>query len=148
MDLSWIKFLHVLMAAIGVGAMISQYALLLLFRRSSDNTVRRASESMAFAIAKKVTSPAFLIALLLGLLMAILNTSYFKLGYIHVKLLFVIILTGLTYIEIANFRKMQQAADVKDEVAINALKKRHIIFMAVGSVLVLGIFYLIILKPF
>lgn len=150
MDLafSWVKFFHVLAVAIGVGALVAEYILLLSFRRSEDNTLRRASENMAYAIVKNVASHALLLAFIFGLGMAMINTTYFQLGHIHAKMLLAFFLVGLSHIEKANLRKMLTAADEKDEVKINALKKRHTIFMSVGSLLIVAIFYLIILKPF
>jgi uncharacterized membrane protein len=144
---NWMKFLHVLAVAIGVGALAAEYILLLSFRRSQDNTLRRASENMAYAIVKNVASHALLLAFISGLGMAIINTAYFQLPRIHAKMLLALFLVGLSHIEKANLRKMLAAADAKDEVQINTLKKRHTIFMSIGSLLIVAIFYLIILKP-
>ncbi|MFQ5629123.1 MAG: CopD family protein [bacterium] len=148
MDLSWIKFLHVLAVAIGVGALVAEYILLITFRRSEDTLQRRASENMAYTIVKNIATHALLLAFIFGMGMIVLNTAYLKFGHIHVKMLLAVILVGMSHVEKANLRKMLSAAEAKDEVTINTLKKRHTVFISLGSVLIVAIFYLIILKPF
>jgi len=143
-----LKLVHILAVAIGVGGMAAQYVLLLSYRRSEEHALRRVSESMAYTILKKVASRALLLALILGLSMVAVHTSYLKFAYMHSKMLLAFILVGWTHIEMANLRKMQKAAEGKDEVLVNTLKKRHSLFMAVGSLLIVAIFSLIVLKPF
>ena len=143
-----LKFLHILMVVMGVGALIAEYVLLTVHKRSEENEQRRASEKMAYVLVKKVASPALLLAFLFGLGMALTNMTYFKLPHMHVKMLLALFLVGLPHMEGANLRKMLVAAEAKDEVLINTLKKRHSTYMVASSVLVLAIFYLIIFKPF
>lgn len=143
-----LKFLHILTVAVGVGALIAEYVILLAHRRSEETAQRRASEGMAYAIVKKVASPAMLLAFVFGLGMAFTNMTYFKLGHMHVKMLLAVFLVGLPHMEGANLRKMMSAAEVKDEVLLNTLKKRHTTYMSIGGILILAIFYLIVFKPF
>ena len=143
-----LKFVHILAVAIGVGALMAEYVLLLAHKRSEESELRRASEKMAFAVVKKVASPALLLAFVLGIGVAMTNMAYFKLGHMHVKMLLALFLVGLPHLEGANLRKMIAAAEAKDEVQINALKKRHSVYMTIGSVLILAVFSLIVFKPF
>lgn len=142
MIFSLFKYIHLLAVSAGVGATLSQLYLAKQNTATGDN----GSTTTALGIARNVEFPAFLVAFIFGLAMAMVNPEYFKLGYIHVKILLAVLLIGVTHMQIATLRRM--AAAEGDASVPAPLQKRRTRIVATGLVLILAIFFLIIFKPF
>ena len=145
-----VKTVHLLMVAVGVGAIIAELLLIVKFRRTESNVDRRASENMALFISKRIEFPALAIALLTGFVMLTMVEArpWLSMGFMHAKILLAVLLVGLTHVGMSSLRKMNAAAAAQDEVAVSNAKKRFLMFSGISAVFVVIIFFFIVAKPF
>jgi uncharacterized membrane protein len=115
--------------------------------RAPDITpeVRADREATAAAIITKIELPAIVGSIASGIGFVVQNPAVMKLGWLHAKLLCVLLLLVLSHAEMFNARKLVKArargAAANEE--IEARKKRHGMFGAVGSLLVVAILILV-----
>lgn len=144
---SALLFIHLVSFAAYLGAGFAQ---LQLMRRSRapgiTPDVRADREALAATIVTKIELPAVMGAIASGIGFVVQNPALMQLGWLHGKLLCVLLLVVLSHVEMFNARKIVKARTERGDAAqneIDARKKRHTAFGAVGSLLVLVLLVLV-----
>jgi len=144
---SALLFIHLVSFAAYLGAGFAQQALMKQSRASGITPdVRADREALSAAIVTKIELPAILGSIVSGIGFIAQNPAVMKLGWLHGKLLCVLLLVGICHAEMFNARKIVRARAERGDAAgdeIEARKKRHATFGAIGSGLVLAILVLV-----
>ncbi|KAA3616077.1 MAG: hypothetical protein DWQ05_10025 [Calditrichaeota bacterium] len=149
MTFGFIKFAHLLSVILAVGVFSVQYFIIQKNFRTEDTTIRRASESIALAIGKIIGQPMLLLAFITGILLLIYNPVLLKGGMaLHIKILFVVFLLGLSHMSAKRLKTIAAASAGMDEVSVNNNKKKLIALYRISGLFILIIIFLIVLKPF
>ena len=144
---SALLFVHLVSFAAYLGAGFAQ---LQLMKRSGASDippeVRADRESLAATIVSKIELPAIMCAIASGVGFIAQTPALMKLGWLHGKLLCVLLLLVLSHLEMFNARKIVKARAARGDAAaeeIDARKKRHALYGGIGSLLVLVILILV-----
>lgn len=144
---SALLLVHLVSFAAFVGAGFAQLQLMKGSRASAISPdVRADRESLAASIVTKIEVPAIVGSIVSGIGFIVQNPALMKLGWLHGKLLCVLLLVALSHAEMFNARKIVKARAERGDSArdeIEARKKRHEIFGALGSLIVLAILVLV-----
>ncbi|HVJ88217.1 MAG TPA: hypothetical protein VM580_00335 [Labilithrix sp.] len=137
---SALLFVHLVSFAAYLGAGFAQ---LQLIKRSQGAeippAVRADRESLAASIVTKIELPAIMGSIASGIGFILQNPALMKLGWLHGKLLCVLLLALLSHAEMFNARAIVKARAARGDAAedeIAARKKRHGILGSVGTLLV------------
>ncbi len=141
------KTLHVLFVAMGIGGGLTQNFLLIKFRAASANEAA-ASERMALAVTKFVEFYGLVIALVTGLIVGIYTGAFGAGGYLHAKTLLVVILLGLSHVDLRNLKRMVALREAGKADEVNTVKQKHLRFGRIGMLFVVVIVLLVVMKPF
>ena len=144
---SALLFVHLVSFAAYLGAGFAQLQLMKRSRASSiPPEVRADREALAAAIVTKIELPAIMGSIASGVGFIAQNPALMKLGWLHGKLLCVLLLVVLSHVEMFNARKIVKARAARGDAAaeeIDARKKRHELLGGIGSLLVLVILVLV-----
>jgi uncharacterized membrane protein len=126
------------------------FAQLQMLKRSKQSGVgadtRNHLETLAATIVTKIELPAIFGSILSGVGFIAQNGALMKMGWLHAKLLCVLLLAILSHLEMFNARAIVKARAARGEGAseeIDARKKKHELFGAVGSLLVVVLLVLV-----
>lgn len=135
-------FVHLVAFAAYLGAGFAQTQML---KRSRALPPELATdhEKLAASIVTKIELPAIMGSIASGIGFVVQNPAVMKLGWLHAKLACVLLLAVLSHLEMFNARKIVKARAAGDTSAIDARKKRHEAFGAVGSLLVVVLMVLV-----
>jgi putative membrane protein len=140
--------IHLVGFAAYIGAGFAQQQLLKSSSRPSVATaVRDAYERLTATILTKIELPAVLAQVLSGIVYIVLNPGWMKMGWLHGKLLAVLILLVLSHIEMFNARaivRLRAARGDQASTEIDARKKRHALLGAFGTLAVLAVIGLVV----
>jgi uncharacterized membrane protein len=103
-------------------------------------SVRDEYERLAAALVTKAEVPGTFAQVLTGVALVVMEPGYLHQAWLHVKLTAVVALLVLSHLEMFNARRLVRARAAKGDAAadeIAARKKRHALFGAIGTVLVL-----------
>ncbi len=142
-----LKAVHVLFVAMGIGGGIAQNFLLKKFRTASANEAA-ASERMALAVTKVVEFYGLLIALVTGLIVGIYTGAFGTGGYLHAKTLLVVILVGLSHVDLRNLKRMVALREAGKAEEVDSVKQKHLRFGTISMLFVVVIVLLVVMKPF
>ena len=115
-------------------------------------SVRDAYEQLSALIATKIELPALMAQLLSGILFIVTNPGWMKMGWLHAKLLAVLVLLVLSHVEMFNARSIArlraERGDAGDagnsrEQEIAARKKRHALLGSIGGLALLAVIGLV-----
>lgn len=120
----FVKWLHILTVAVGVGSAISKFAVLLFSQSSSDNAIQRLGDQVVALLGRRIEAPAFGLAILTGLGLGAITPAYFAAGFMHVKIALVVILFSLAQVGKSTFKRIILAAEANDATTQIALRKR------------------------
>jgi putative membrane protein len=104
--------------------------------------VRDEYERLAAAIVTKIELPAITAQVVTGVAFVVLSPEWMKQGWLHGKLACVVVLLVLSRLEMFNARKIVKTRAARGDAAsaeIVALKKRHAMFGAMGTVAVVAL---------
>lgn len=139
--------IHLVSFAAYVGAGFAQQQLMKRSRAEGiAPEVRADREALAAGIVTKIELPAIIGSILSGVGFIVQNPAVMKLGWLHGKLLCVLLLVLLSHAEMFNARKIVKARAARGDAAkdeIDARKKRHELFGLIGSLLVVAILILV-----
>jgi uncharacterized membrane protein len=139
--------IHLLGFAAFLGAAIAQQQ----FMKASANAailpaVRDAYERLSAQIVTKVELPALIAQVLSGVLFVLQIPGYMKMGWLHGKLLAVVVLLVLAHLEMFNARaiaKLRQRHGDSVAAEIGKRKKRHFQLGMIGTVAVIAVIGLV-----
>lgn len=138
-------FVHLVSFAAYLGAGFAQTQLMKKSRTAGlTPEVRADREGLAAVIVTKIELPAIFGSIASGIGFLVQNPSLLKGGWLHGKLLCVLLLALLSHAEMFNARKIvkARAAGAKEE-EIEARKTRHDRFGAIGALLVVVVLVLV-----
>jgi uncharacterized membrane protein len=144
---SALLLVHLVSFAAYLGAGFAQLQLMKRSRAAGiAPEVRADREALAAGIITKIELPAIIGSIASGAGFIAQNPALMKLGWLHGKLLCVLLLTILSHAEMFNARKIVKARAARGDAAhdeIEERKKRHAIFGGIGSLLVVVILVLV-----
>ena len=120
------------------------FAQLQIMKRSKTlaPALRDDHEKLAAAIVTKIELPAIIGSIVSGLGFVATTPDLMKQGWLHGKLLCVLILLVLSHLEMFNARKIVRAREANGEKAndeIDARKKKHELFGLIGTAAAVGL---------
>jgi uncharacterized membrane protein len=145
MPFSLVLLVHLVAFAAYIGAGFAQLQLLKRSRRARIGAeLRDGLERLSAAIVTKIELPAIVGAIASGVGFVVLNPAVMRFGWLHAKLACVVLLAVLSHLEMFNARAIVKAREAKaSEDGIDARKKRHEAYGAVGSLLVVVLLVLV-----
>ncbi len=138
---------HLVSFAAYLGAGFAQTQLMNRSRKEGiPDEVRADRERLAAAVAAKIELPAIMGSVVSGIGFVVQNPAVMKFGWLHAKLLCVLLLLLLSHAEMFNARRIVtlRAAGgdgARDEIAVR--KKRHDVMGRIGALLVVAILVLV-----
>ncbi|MDZ7267967.1 MAG: hypothetical protein ONB48_10305 [candidate division KSB1 bacterium] len=144
--LNLLKTLHLLFIIAGAGGALGQYVLVRRFRQA-HTTDAEASEKMALVLTRFLEVYGLLLAFVTGLILAVL-TGAFAAGYLHLKIVLVLIVIALSHLELRNLKRMAALRAQGQGAEAAQLKQRHLWITALALTLLVVIILLVIFKPF
>jgi uncharacterized membrane protein len=109
--------------------------------------VRDAYEQLSATIVTKIELPALMAQLLSGIIYIVVNPGWMKMGWLHAKLTAVLVLLVLSHLEMFNARAIARLRSQRGDQAateIDARKKRHALFGAIGTLALLAVIGLVV----
>lgn len=141
---SALLFVHLVSFAAYLGAGFAQTQMLKRSRAAGLSAdVVADHERLAASIVTKIELPAIMGSIASGIGFVVQNPAVMKMGWLHGKLACVLLLAVLSHLEMFNARKIVKARAAGDVQAIDAMKKKHEAFGAVGSLLVVALMVLV-----
>jgi uncharacterized membrane protein len=137
--------IHLISFAAYLGAGFAQLRIMKR-SRSLAPALRDDHEKLAAAIVTKIELPAIMGSILSGVGFVSQAPELMKQGWLHGKLLCVVILAVLSHLEMFNARKIVRARAASGEKAndeIDARKKKHEIFGLIGMLTVVALLVLV-----
>ncbi len=138
---------HLVSFAAYLGAGFAQLRMMNRSRNAGlPAVVREEYEKLAATVVTKIELPALIGAVLSGVWFLAIFPGYLKLGWVHAKLACVLLLAVLSHLEMFNARgilRERAAAGEHMEVNVLARKKRHALFGALGTSIVLVLLVLV-----
>jgi len=133
-------FLHLIGFAAYLGAGFAQQR----FVKASAadglaDAVRDAYERLAAAVVTKIELPAIFVSVLSGVLFIAVTPGLMRQPWLHAKLTAVLLLLVLSHLEMFNARRIVRAREAGATSEIAERKKRHGLFGAIGTVLLLAV---------
>lgn len=148
--------IHLVSFAAYLGAGFAQLQLMKRSGRAGlAPEVRTDLEALAATVVTKIELPAIMGSIASGIGFVVQNPAVMKLGWLHGKLLCVLLLAVLSHLEMFNARKIVKARaaggdgappvgrSAPNPGAIDAMKKKHATFGAIGSLLVVVLMILV-----
>jgi uncharacterized membrane protein len=144
---SALLFVHLVSFAAYLGAGIAQTQLLRRSRAAALSAdVVADHERLAASIVTKIELPAIMGSIASGVGFIVQNPAVMKLGWLHGKLACVLVLAVLSHLEMFNARKIVKVRATGGDgaqAAIDAMKKKHATFGAIGAALLLAVMVLV-----
>ncbi len=144
---SGLLLIHLVSFAAYLGAGFAQ---LQLMKGSRANgiapAVRDDREALSAAVVTKIELPAIIGSIVSGAGFIAQNPALMKMGWLHGKLLCVLLLVVLSHAEMFNARAIVKARAARGDAAttdIDARKKRHDLYGTVGSLIVVALLILV-----
>jgi uncharacterized membrane protein len=139
---------HLVGFAAYLGAGFSQQQFMKTSRQAGlAPAVRDSYERLSAMIVTKLELPAMVIQLVSGVMFIALTPGLMKQGWLHAKLTAVLVALVLSHLEMFNARAIARLRQQRGDAAqaeIDARKKRHAQFGALGTVAVLAVLGLVV----
>ena len=144
-----VKTIHVVFVCAGVGGFLAQMILLHRFKGENVPAAEAAaSETMALALTRFVEFYGLLLALITGFGLAFMIGAFKGAGYLHAKIVLVLVLVGLSHFELRNLKRMVALRAEGKIAEVNQLKQTHLSLGMFTLLLVAAVVFLVINKPF
>ena len=138
---------HLVSFASYLGAGFAQLQIMKLSARDGTSAeVRSSYEKLSATILTKIEVPAIFCSILSGTVFIMQNGALMKQGWLHGKLMCVLILVVLSHLEMFNARAIVRIREDGGKTAdedITARKARHNLFGIIGSVVVVVLLVLV-----
>lgn len=108
--------------------------------------VRDEYERLAAATVTKIELPSLVVQVVIGVVFLVMTPMWLTQGWLHGKLACVVVLLGLSHAEMFNARKIVKLRSAQGDganTAIDALKRRHATFGAVGTAALVSLIALV-----
>lgn len=137
---SALLLIHLVCFAAYLGAGFAQ---LTFMKRSETVTgeLQKAYEQLSANILVKIELPAIFGSVITGVVFIATNPAYMKQGWLHGKLLCVLILLVLSHLEMFNAKQIGRLREAGKQDEIDARKARHRLFGNVGTLLVVIVLF-------
>ena len=142
-----VKTIHLFCIFAGIGGAISQ-ALILQKHRNADAREAEASEKMALVITKFAEFYGLVLAFVTGMILAVITNAFSHGGYLHAKTTLVIVLIGLSHVDLRNLKRMVALRGEGKTAEANQLKQTHLILSKFSLLIAIAIVILVVFKPF
>jgi uncharacterized membrane protein len=112
-----------------------------IMRRSTvlAPAIRDDQEKLAAGISTKIELPAIMGSIISGIGFVSMTPELMKQGWLHGKLLCVLILLVLSHVEMFNARRIVRAREANDSDEVDDRKKRHAMMGLVGAIAAVGL---------
>lgn len=138
----WIKSIHLIFVVAWMAAMLYLPRLFVYLHQTEVNSETWVTlNTMARRLTKGIMNPSLIIVWVLGLMMIWLMPSLLSGGWLHSKILLVLIMSGLHGFYVANLKKFGRGEKPRSE-------KFWRIINEVPFVLMIIVIILVIVKPF
>ena len=138
---------HLVSFASYLGAGFAQLQIMKLSARDGTSAeVRSSYEKLAATILTKIEVPAIFGSILSGMVFIMQNGALMKQGWLHGKLMCVLILVVLSHLEMFNARaivRIREDGGKSADEDIKARKARHNLFGTIGSVVLVVLLVLV-----
>ena len=140
-------FIHLVAFAAYLGAGFGQLQMIKLSARpGTAPATRDAFERIAASVITKIEVPAIFVSIASGVVFITQNPTLMKQGWLHGKLLCVLLLAVLSHLEMFNARRIVRAREADGPGAegdIAKRKARHAVLGGIGSLLVVVLLVLV-----
>ena len=154
--LDMVKTIHLLCVFTGVGGFIT--ATIILMKNKGENVAAadvQASEQMALQITRYVEFYGLVLALITGFGLAFLSDTlgspvgeasrgFLKAGYIHIKIVLVLVLIGLSHFSLRSLKRVVALRTEGKTAEADQLKQTHLSLGNFSLVLIIAIVFLVI----
>lgn len=138
----WLKAFHIMAVIAWFAGLFYIFRLFVYHIESDSPDVHRLMESAQEKLLRIIMNPAMIVAWILGLLLIAMQYQYiFSQGWLHIKLLFVVLLTGY-HMYAAKVRKQLLAGNCK------LTGKQARLINEVPAVIMLVVVLMVELQPF
>lgn len=138
----WLKAFHIMAVIAWFAGLFYIFRLFVYHIESDSADVHRLMETAELKLLRIIMNPAMIVAWVLGLLLIAMQSQYiFSQGWLHIKLLFVVLLTGY-HMYAAKVRKQLLAGTCK------LTGKQARLINEVPAVIMLVVVLMVELQPF
>lgn len=138
----WLKAFHIMAVIAWFAGLFYVFRLFVYHIESDSPDVHRLMETAELKLLRIIMNPAMIVAWVLGLLLIAMQSQYiFSQGWLHIKLLFVVLLTGY-HMYAAKVRKQLLAGTCK------LTGKQARLINEVPAVIMLVVVLMVELQPF
>ena len=132
---------HIIAVICWMAGLLYLIRLFVYHRMETENVVKARFKVMESKLYKYITTPAMIIAFILGASLLMMNMELLKQPWMHAKLLLVFLMIGVTHMCGATLRKFANDETPKTE-------RFYRIFNEVPTLLMIAIVLLVIMRPF
>ena len=136
-----VKSLHIIAVIAWMAAMLYLPRLFVYHAEATDDAVKKTLTVMERRLLRYICNPAMIAAWVLGVAMIALNPALLQAGWVHAKLLLVILMSGLHGFYAASRRKFENGVNARSA-------KFWRVMNEAPTVLLIAIVILAVTKPF
>lgn len=136
-----IKSLHIIAVIAWMAAMLYLPRLFVYHAEATDNAVKNTLTTMERRLQRFIMNPAMIAAWVFGVAMLAMNPGLMQSGWVHVKLLLVLLMSGLHGFFAASRRKFERGENKRSP-------KYWRMMNEAPTLLLIGIVILAVMKPF
>jgi len=133
--------LHIISIICWMAGILYLYRLFVYHAAESESVVKERLGTMELRLYTYITMPAMVSSIFFGAIMVVANPMLLKMPWMHTKLLFVFFLIGATHMAGMYGRQLRQGESKKSAKFFRLMNE-------VPTLLMIGIVFLVILKPF
>lgn len=137
----WVKAFHLIAVITWFAALFYLPRLFVYHAMSEDETSRERFKVMERKLYRGIMTPSMIVTLVLGLWLLYLNPAWLKMGWMHAKLLLVVLLVGYHHMCLAYMKKFARDENTKSHVFYRWFNEVPVVFLIL-------IVLLAVVKPF
>ncbi len=137
----WVKVFHLMAVIAWFAALFYLPRLFVYHAMSEDETSRERFKVMERKLYRGIMTPAMIATLVLGLWLLYLNPAWLKMGWMHTKLLLVVLLIGYHHVCLVHMKRFARDENRKSHVYFRWFNEIPVVFLVL-------IVLLAVVKPF
>ena len=137
----WVKAFHLMAVIAWFAALFYLPRLFVYHAMSEDETSRERFKVMERKLYRGIMTPAMIATLVLGLWLLYLNPAWLKMGWMHTKLLLVVLLIGYHHVCLVHMKRFARDENRKSHVYFRWFNEIPVVFLVL-------IVLLAVVKPF